>query len=352
MFRVVMLVPTGVGAAIGGYAGDAGIVARYLGGCVDQIITHPNVVNAAMFNALPANGLYVEGQAINQFFLEKIGFQQVISNRIGIVIDRACEAYLPIIQNAVQATIMSTGCEVSGYCLTQEPVSLEIGAKGKVFAGQVNNFETLMQAAETCIQQGAQALAVLTWMDIVSDSQVNTYWQGQGADPIGALEALISHALVQNLKIPVAHSPIFAPQIVSEPLDPRVAAEEIGLTYLPCILMGLQRAPRFVNYQDSDFKVQDISALVVPATACGNVPVWVAAEQGIPVIAVAENATVLDIDFENMSLSAPHLCTVANYWEAAGLLMAMKQGVRPELLRRPLPTLWEELRIDTSTGSV
>lgn len=344
MFRVVMLVPTGVGAAIGGYAGDAGIAARYLGGCVDQIITHPNVVNAAMFNALPANGLYVEGQAINQFFLEQTGFKQVRNNRIGIVIDRACEAYLPIIQNAVQATIMSTGCEVSGYCLTQEPVSLEIHAKGLAFSGQVTNFETLMQAAETCLQQGAQALAVLTWMDILHDEQVNTYWQGQGADPIGALEALISHALVQNLKVPVAHSPIFEPQIVSTLLDPRVAAEEIGLTYLPCILMGLHRAPRFVDYQQSDFKLQDISALVVPATACGNMPVWVAAEQGIPVIAVAENKTILEIDFETMGFSGPNLYTVANYWEAAGLLMALKQGVKPELLRRPLPELWREIR--------
>lgn len=38
-----MIVPTGVGAAIGGYAGDALPVARTLSTVVDCLITHPNV---------------------------------------------------------------------------------------------------------------------------------------------------------------------------------------------------------------------------------------------------------------------------------------------------------------------
>lgn len=38
-----MIVPTGVGAAIGGYAGDALPVARALSSVVDCLISHPNV---------------------------------------------------------------------------------------------------------------------------------------------------------------------------------------------------------------------------------------------------------------------------------------------------------------------
>ena len=59
-FNVVLLVPTGIGAEIGGHSGDAGPVARLLASACDNLITHPNVVNASDINELPENGLYVE----------------------------------------------------------------------------------------------------------------------------------------------------------------------------------------------------------------------------------------------------------------------------------------------------
>ena len=40
-----MIVPTGIGASIGGYAGDALPAARLLSCVVDRLITHPNVLN-------------------------------------------------------------------------------------------------------------------------------------------------------------------------------------------------------------------------------------------------------------------------------------------------------------------
>lgn len=42
-YTSVMIVPTGVGAAIGGYAGDALPAARALASVVDCLISHPNV---------------------------------------------------------------------------------------------------------------------------------------------------------------------------------------------------------------------------------------------------------------------------------------------------------------------
>lgn len=336
MFRVVFIVPTGIGAAVGGFAGDAGVVVRYLGGVCDQILTHPNAVNAAMFNALPANGLYIEGHALDRFFLEKQGFQVGPSQRIGIVIDRRCEPWLPVIENAVNATALSMGCRIAGYTLTEAPVELAFTPTPYGWSGRVENLDTLLAAGKASLKAGATALAVLTWMDLLEQSSVDTYWQGGGTDPIGALEALISHALVHELGVPVAHSPIFAPQVVTERLDPRVAAEEIGTCYLPCILMGLGRAPRFVPYAQSDFGLDGISALVVPAGACGGIPMLVAAERGIPVIAVKENKTVLNIGFAELGWQGEHLYTVDNYWEAAGLLSALRQGLDPSLLRRPL----------------
>ena len=47
-FNAVLLVPTGIGASIGGHAGDATPVARLLGAVCDTLVTHPNVVNASI----------------------------------------------------------------------------------------------------------------------------------------------------------------------------------------------------------------------------------------------------------------------------------------------------------------
>ena len=45
-FNAVLLVPTGIGAEIGGHAGDATPVATLLASVCDTLVTHPNVVNA------------------------------------------------------------------------------------------------------------------------------------------------------------------------------------------------------------------------------------------------------------------------------------------------------------------
>ena len=63
-FNVVLLVPTGIGAEIGGHAGDAGPVARMLAEVSDTLVLHPNVVNASDLNEIPQNALYVEGSVI------------------------------------------------------------------------------------------------------------------------------------------------------------------------------------------------------------------------------------------------------------------------------------------------
>ncbi len=63
-FNVAMLIPTGIGAAIGGHAGDATPVAQLLASVCDSLVIHPNVVNASDINEMPANALYVEGSVL------------------------------------------------------------------------------------------------------------------------------------------------------------------------------------------------------------------------------------------------------------------------------------------------
>ena len=52
-FNVVMLVPTGIGAEVGGHAGDATPAATLLASVCDTLITHPNVLNASGHNPDP-----------------------------------------------------------------------------------------------------------------------------------------------------------------------------------------------------------------------------------------------------------------------------------------------------------
>ena len=67
---VALVVPTGIGASIGGYAGDASQIARMFAKDFN-VIVNPNVVNAACFSGISENMLYTEGFAINEFFKGK-----------------------------------------------------------------------------------------------------------------------------------------------------------------------------------------------------------------------------------------------------------------------------------------
>ena len=66
IFRVALVIPTGLGASVGGNAGDGGATASLLASVCDELITHPNVVNASDFNEMTENTMYVEGYTMTQ----------------------------------------------------------------------------------------------------------------------------------------------------------------------------------------------------------------------------------------------------------------------------------------------
>src|SRR5512146_3158711 len=72
-FTTVFVVPTGIGAAVGGHAGDATPAARLMAEVSDTLVTHPNVVNASDVNELPANALYVEGRVLAGLLVGSVG---------------------------------------------------------------------------------------------------------------------------------------------------------------------------------------------------------------------------------------------------------------------------------------
>lgn len=342
-FNVALIIPTGIGASIGGFGGDAMTLLPLLGAVCDTVITHPNVANAACFQALPKNALYVEGYALDQFFLGNLGLQPTRQNRVGIIWDSGISEEMRVLhQNTIAAVQTVYGVTVCGIRDTTAPVDLKLilAASGRS-TGKIGNPTILLEAAAALVKQGATALAVCCLMPEVEANQAgheSAYRAGQGVDPIAGLEAMISHYLVSELGLPAAHAPVFSYEdalpVTDRQLDPRAASEFIVPTFLPCVLTGLARAPQSVPIHPGSspanptgLTVHDLSALLVPADALGCVPVLSAIERNIPVLAILNNHTVMQATPNRLGLDGKvTLC--ANYREALGHLVALREGIR------------------------
>ena len=125
-FNVVYVVPTGIGAEVGGHAGDATPAAQLLASCCDRFITHPNVVNASDLNEMPANALYVEGSVLCRLLMGTVGLEPVRANRVMVVFDSQSD---PMIENLVLNTVESAratyGLECTGIYKLEPPVELD-----------------------------------------------------------------------------------------------------------------------------------------------------------------------------------------------------------------------------------
>ena len=121
-FNAVLLVPTGIGAAIGGHAGDATPVARLLASVCDTLVTHPNVVNASDINEMPANALYVEGSVVCRLLMGTAGLQPVRANRVLAVVDsHPNPLFTDLAVNAVNAAHASYGLHCPGVVALDPP---------------------------------------------------------------------------------------------------------------------------------------------------------------------------------------------------------------------------------------
>lgn len=160
--------------------------------------------------------------------------------------------------------------------------------------GTLRRPDALLRAAKRLQAAGCTAIAVVARFPDKDDEMLAAYVLGSGVDAIGGAEAIISHLITKELGIPCAHAPAVrvsglqdnvvrsraaSPALHPMPLDgacasacraeqpaaahaavaqlpfpflflpqaPRVCAEELGHTFLPCILVNLSRAPRLLG---------------------------------------------------------------------------------------------------------
>ncbi len=354
-FNTVLLVPTGIGAEIGGHAGDATPVARLLASVCDNLITHPNVVNASDINEMPENGLYVEGSVICRLLMGTVGLQPVRANRVIVIIDaHKDETFVNAAINSVSAARASFGLQCPRVVQLDPPIKLKgrFASSGRA-AGQVEGLDNLLQLLED-YRDEYDAVALSSVIDVPPNFHMDYFLsEGKMVNPWGGVEAMLTHTVSSLYDVPSAHSPMFESTEIAN-LDPgevdtRMAAEAVSMTFLQCILKGLHRSPRIVSDHDamghhSVLTAADVSCLVIP-DGCVGLPTLAALEQGIPVIAVRENRNIMQNNLRDLPWASDQLHIVENYWEAVGVMSALKAGIAPESVRRPLEKTTVEKRV-------
>jgi len=311
MDKLAFIVPTGIGASIGGYAGDAGAYARKLSETY-TLIVNPNVVNAACFSAINENMLYLEGYAMDLFFKEKIALRPAQKNSIGVIFDKEIpENILNTHLNTIGAMEAVYGIKTQ-YTITTDNVGVEFSASNGISTGNLKKPLTLIQAAENLIKQGCNALAPVC---LFEDEDDENYENACGIDIVGGVEAVISHILTKNFLLPCAHAPAFRRVEISRKRMPdKVAAEYITPTFLPCVILGLYNAPQLIPFADkknTDICAKDLKGILMPYNALGSTPVFKGLELNIPIYGIKENKTVLNITKD--SLNAPDIIEKETY---------------------------------------
>jgi hypothetical protein len=236
--------------------------------------------------------------------------------------------------------------DIQDVVVLEEGLEMKTGVaeSGRV-TGAINglaNLLDILQSKRSSYDAVALATRITPHIDTV---ELHRAYFGQGGpNPWGGVEAVLTHTTSTVLNAPTAHAPTMSSEAIRTErwgvVEPRKAAEVISSTYLFCVLKGLNRAPRVVTnptgaYDPSMLSAEDISCLVIP-DGCVGLPTLAAVEQGIPVIAVRNNTNLMRNDLNELPFRAGQLKYAENYYEAAGMLAAMRNGVSTSTLQRPM----------------
>ena len=310
------IVPTGVGAAYGGYAGDAAAYARKFAQ-KSKLIVNPNVVNAGGFSGITNNMFYVEGYSLDEFFKGNLNLIPSKNNKIGIVFDKAIpQDVLNVHINTYNAVKCVYGIDILATEITSEPVGVEFKMETNgISTGSVKNIETMLEASKKLLKKGCNAIALVCLFDDSFEDNPD-YANAIGADPVGGVEAILSHYISKELKVPCAHSPAFIDyQIYPDIVDSHSASEYITPTFLPCILIGLDIAPQLSPTEG--ISINNLDYLVMPYDSLGSTPVFEALKRNIPIYAIKNNTTVLDVNPEKIS---DKIITISSFEECLELI--------------------------------
>jgi len=344
-FNAVVIVPTGIGAKLGGHSGDSGAMVRLLSSICDTLVTHPNVVNAADINEIPDNTLYVEGSIINRFLMGTAGLQKVRCNRVLVVMEEHTDKmFHELAINSVSAARTTLGMNVTKIIKMKRRVIMRaIFAESGRAIGRIEYFERLQEVLN-CHKEEFDAVALTSLIEVPKEYHKEYFVKDMEVNPWGGVEAMLTHAVSSLYDVPSAHSPMMTSSEVMNldvgVVDPRKSAEVVSTTYLHCILKGLHRSPQIINLSDGNIpkdvlSIEDVTCLILPE-GCLGLPTLAALEQGLYVIIVKENKNCMKNRLERLPFRSKKLLIANNYLEAVGLMAAIKAGISPDTVRRPI----------------
>lgn len=319
--NIVFIIPTGVGAEMGGHAGDANAVAKLFASVSDIFITHPNVVNASDINEMTENTWYVEGSILDRFLEGQIGLKRHKSNKVLVV----CNKITDKIINAVSAGRVTIGLDAEVLEL-HTPLRMIATMENGRATGDVLGWKELVEQIR---RYDFDALAINSVIEIEKEVALKYLNNIGGVNPWGGVEAKASKLIANALSKPVAHAPLDSGMFADfhEIVDPRMAAEVLTDNYLHCVLKGLHKAPRIgkgLSFRDVDVMISAYGLYGRPHEACDR--------NNIPIIYVRENSTAIS----TFLVPNKNHIIVENYLEALGVVQAMKIGVTTESIRRPI----------------
>jgi hypothetical protein len=337
-FNVILLIPTGIGAEIGGHCGDGNAVARLIAGTCDTLITHPNVVNASDINEMTENTLYVEGSIITRLLMGRIGLQRVRSNRLLMLMDKHKESFFnDEIINAISSARVTLGldCDVFEMENIIESES-RYSVSGRAI-GEIKALEKLFDVIKK-YKDDYDAIGLSTFIMVPDHFHEKYFSSEEMVNPWGGLEAILTHSIAEVFDIPCAHSPMMASSEIYDLelgiVDPRKAPETSSTTYLHCVLKGLHRSPRIVSSGEG-LGLKDISCVIIP-DGCLGLPTLACLENDIPIIVVKENKNLMKNNLRELPFKKGRFFIVDNYLEAVGVMISLKNGIEPSAVRRPI----------------
>ncbi|MBW7990020.1 MAG: DUF3326 domain-containing protein [Planctomycetes bacterium] len=263
---------------------------------------------------------------LDRFLEGSMRLKEVRSNRILLATNPPLKNEIVNAASAARATV---GADVKVLVLDR-PLVMEatVGCDGAT--GKIIGFEQFLRQ----IQSHSRDFDVLVVSSQIEtdDEKVKTYLEREGGVNIwGGVEAMFSKKASSALGKPVFHAPVENSKFFktyNEIVDPRKSAEMVSLCYVHCCLKGAHKAPVEGALWDKniiprpDFLVTPINIYGPPHISCET--------HRIPIIAVVDNKTIHAIRM------ARNTITVGTYLEAAGVVLAIKQGISLESIKRPL----------------
>lgn len=344
-FNAVLVIPTGVNAEIGGDSGDANLIAKLIASNVDNLITHPNVVNASDINEMDiSNTLYVEGSLLARFMQGDIGLSKNKTNKNLLLIhdNTLDKKTISLSNNMTNATRCIMGNDIN-ICSMNDPPIYKATVYDNIALGECINIDKLVNVVNNN-KSDCSAIALHTTIDYKDDY---IYFNDKSTDalnPWGGIEAMITHTIANLCNINCAHSPMAPPtnyiNSIDSIIDSVKCAEVVSKTDLFCILKGLYYAPEIItnknHFNKSSVITADNISCLITIDKCIGLPLLAALEQGIPVIVVNDNRTKMNNNLDLLPWKKNQFFRANNYLEVLGIISCLKQKILPAFIKRPI----------------